>query len=298
MSDVTRPILRWHGGKWRLAPWIIGHFPPHRVYVEPFGGAASVLMRKPRLWAECYNDLDGDVVNVFQVLRDRAAAADLRARLALTPFARAEFDATYEPAADAIDAAHKTIVRSFMGHGSDSVSRSCRTGFRAKMSDNRAFAAQAWSNYADAVPFFCERLQGVLIEQRDAREVMTRLDGADTLHYVDPPYMIATRSSLAGGRSATHGYRHELTDDDHDTLLTFLDGLRGYVVLSGYPSEDYDRALGHWRRVEMRALADGAKERTEVLWINPAAAAALDAVASGSGMPLFGILNEMQEAAE
>jgi hypothetical protein len=74
MNAPTRPALRYHGGKWRLAPWIIGNFPPHRTYVEPYGGAASVLLRKRRCYAEVYNDLDSEIVNVFRVLRDTVEA--------------------------------------------------------------------------------------------------------------------------------------------------------------------------------------------------------------------------------
>ena len=91
MNAPTRPVLRYHGGKWRLAPWIISHFPPHRVYVEPFGGAASVLLRKPRSYAEVYNDRWADVVNVFRVLREPVRARALKRLIALTPFARDEF---------------------------------------------------------------------------------------------------------------------------------------------------------------------------------------------------------------
>lgn len=88
-----RPLLRYHGGKWKLAPWIISHMAEHKTYVEPFGGGGSVLIRKPRAYAEVYNDLDGDVVNLFRVARDRGE--ELRQALALTPFARGEFDISY-----------------------------------------------------------------------------------------------------------------------------------------------------------------------------------------------------------
>jgi len=116
MSDVapTRPVLRYHGGKWRLASWIISHFPPHRVYVEPFGGAASVLLRKPRSYAEVYNDMDGEIVNVFRVLRDPARARELERVLRLTPFAREEFELSYIRDEDPIEQARRTIVRAFI----------------------------------------------------------------------------------------------------------------------------------------------------------------------------------------
>lgn len=256
-----------------MAPWIISHFPQHMVYVEPFGGGASVLLRKPAMPAECYNDLDGTVVNVFRVLRDPAGGAELRRRIELTPFAREEFDDCYQPSDDPIEMARKTIALSFMGHGTDSVTRSCRTGFRAAMAGGRndSLPAQAWANYASAIPFFTRRLLGTCIEQRDAIEVIERYDAPATLFYVDPPYVISTRSSLSDGRGSTHGYRHELSDTDHSELLERMRALAGMVVISGYPCALYDEALEGWKRVERAAMADSAKPRTEVLWLNPAA---------------------------
>lgn len=266
---LKRPVLRWHGGKWRLAPWIISHFPEHKVYVEPFGGAASVLLRKAPLPAECYNDLDSDVVNVFRVLRRRESGEELYRRIRLTPYSRDEFDWTYEPPTDEIDHAHKVIARSFMGFGSDSVSRSCRTGFRSRLSDSRAMPSQSWASYADTIDFFIERLRGVTIENRDALEVMRRLDTPETLHYLDPPYQLHLRSSLVGRSNSTHGYRHELSASDHSQMLETACSLRGMVVLSGYRCDTYDDALKGWVRIEKQALADGARPRIECLWLNP-----------------------------
>lgn len=265
MSQPTRPVLRWHGGKWLLAPWIIAHFPEHRAYVEPFGGAASVLIRKPRSYAEVYNDLDGAVVNLFRVLRS-GHAGDLVESLRLTPFARTEFVQAYEPASDPVERARRLIIRSFMGFGSNGHNRS--TGFRANSSRSGTAPAHDWANYPDCLTQVVERLRGVAIESKDAKAVMAQHDAPTALHYVDPPYMFEARADLS------KDYAHELTDADHAELLTFLRGLRGMVVLSGYPCALYDEVLADWTRVDRAALADGAKPRIEVLWINPAAASA------------------------
>jgi len=262
-SAPSRPVLRYHGGKWRLAPWIIQHFPPHRVYVEPFGGAASVLMRKPRSYAEVYNDLDGEIVNLFRVLRsDRAD--ELVRLLRLTPFARAEFVLSYERDDDPVEQARRTVVRSFMGFGSNAHNQA--TGFRSNSNRSHTTPAHDWRNYPDAMETMVERLRGVVIEHRDAREVIAQHDSPETLHYVDPPYPFGTRNRGPD-------YAHEMSDDDHRALADVLRRAQGMVVLSGYACDLYDVELyPDWHRVEKAALADGARKRTEVLWLNEAAA--------------------------
>lgn len=264
-------MLRYHGGKWRLAPWIISHFPAHRVYTEAFGGAASVLMRKPRSYGEVYNDLDGEIVNLFRVLRHDPANL-LLSRLSLTPFSRADFLESYEPSDNPIEQARRTIVRSFMGFGSGAASGN-KTGFRANSNRSGTTPAHDWANFPNSLKAIIERLQGVVIENRDASELILQHDSPETLHYVDPPYPISTRKM--GNPYCGKGYRFELTDDDHRALAATLRGLTGMVVLSGYPCALYDTELyADWQRIERAAHADGARKRTEVLWLNPAAAEA------------------------
>lgn len=265
MSEPFRPVLRWHGGKWLLAPWIISEMPKHRVYVEPFGGAGSVLIRKQRCYAEVWNDLDGHVVNLFQVLRsDRAS--ELVEMLRLTPFASDEFQQAYQPTDCPVEKARRLVIRSFMGFGSNGHNR--LTGFRSNSNRSGTTPAHDWINYPDSLVQVIERLKGVVILNRDACEVMAGHDGPETLHYVDPPYVMDTRADAGAD------YAHEMDDSDHENLLDFLDGLTGMVMLSGYPHEIYDSRLQHWTRITRKALADGAKARTEVLWLNPAAAKA------------------------
>lgn len=285
MTAPTRPALRYHGGKWMLAPWIISHFPPHQVYVEPFGGGASVLLRKPPSYAEIYNDIDDEVVSLFRVLQDEAQAAQLLRRLRLTPFSRSEFMLAYQATDCPVERARRLIIRSFMGFGSDGHNGARPTGFRANSNRSGSTPAHDWTNYPDALQAIVERFKppnaasyGVIIENRDAKAVMAQHDGDRTLHYVDPPYLAETRSQKRyRDGSRYHTYRHELTDQDHEQLLAVLVELRGMVILSGYPHQMYDDALTGWQRIDRAALADGARKRTECLWLNPAAVAAMPA---------------------
>lgn len=269
MTEPRRPALRYHGGKWKQARTIIAEFPPHRVYVEPFGGGASVLLRKPRSYAEVYNDLDGEIVSFFRILRDPDTAAELQRRVAMTPFARGEFNEAYQAADDPIEEARRLLIRSFMGFGSDGILAVSRTGFRANSNRSGTTPAQDWRNFADCIPEFTERLRGVVIENRHAREVIAAHDGPETLFYVDPPYVLSTRKGWGLGLS--RGYKHELGDEDHAHLAAILNGVRGMVVLSGYACDLYEQLYDGWKRIEYGAHADGARARVETVWINDAA---------------------------
>lgn len=271
--SVSRPLLRYLGGKWRLAPWIIAHFPPHEFYTEAFAGSASVLLRKPRCANEILNDMDGEVVSLFRVLRsDRAQ--DLIRAVALTPFCRRHFEEAYEPADDPVEAARRLIFRSFAGHGGALAIQRRPTGFRAVNKKSGSPPASPWRSYPDALAEIVERLRGVVIENRPAVELLTSQDHPKALHYVDPPYLAETRTAKKHLGMPHHRYNFEMSEAHHHELLAVLRTLKGRVVLSGYASDLYDETLKDWWRRERETHSDGGHDRTEVIWMNfdPAAA--------------------------
>lgn len=264
------PVLRYHGGKHRIADWVIAQFPPHAVYVEPFGGAGSVLMRKPPAKSEVYNDLDGEIVNVFRVLRDPAQVERLRTLCELTPYAREEFDLSQERSDDPVEQVRRTMFRAWASFGSAGATRG-NSGMRTYTRPDGAHlnVVRAWNRVPDALPIFLERLRDVLIENRPAVEIMHQHDSYQTLHYVDPPYLPETRS-----QGSSRYYRHEMSVDDHLELLASLQNLKGMVILSGYESLLYDDQLKDWQKLTLATCGSsrmGSVQRLECLWISPAA---------------------------
>jgi DNA adenine methylase len=262
---VTRPLVRWHGGKFRLAPWVLSFFPPHRIYVEPFGGGASVLLRKARSHAEVYNDLDGEIFNLFRMARDHGP--ELCRLVELTPYARDEYAHAWEATQEPMERARRLLIRAHMGWGSSGATKSSRhgkptTGFRNNTKRSGTIPATDWSRLPDVISSVVKRMQGVVLENQDAFKLMPAQDDPDAFFYVDPPYLPETRDD------ARADYRHELTPADHVRLAELLRSLKGKVVLSGYASEVYERLYRGWVRAEAPALADGGRPRTEVLWMN------------------------------
>lgn len=271
LEKPIRPAIRYHGGKWRMAAWIMQHFPAHTCYVEPFGGAASVLLQKERSYAEVYNDLDGRVVNFFKILRNHETCLQLIQALLFTPYSRDEFRAAWENCDDPLEDARRLAVRAQMGFGSAGATKGA-TGFRVDTNRKYGTAQQNWQEYPASLIAVMQRLQGVLIENRPATDTMRQHDAPDTLHYVDPPYMLGTRN-ISGD-----AYQHEMSDGQHAELLDVLLGLQGFVVLSGYDSDLYRKKLKDWHIFSTSSCIsgqNGSKVKTEFLWVNPSCMDAL-----------------------
>jgi len=261
-----KAIVRMYGGKWKMASWIVAHLPRHRIYVEPFGGSAAVLLCKPPARVEVYNDIDGEVVNFFRVLRERPD--ELIRRIALTPYGRAEAEAAREPSGERVDEverARRFLVRSWMTIGGPSTR--WRSGFRYRRSASMATLLRWWTDLPERLAVAAERLRGVLIENRDYRDILDAFDGPETLFYVDPPYPPDTRS-----RQWRHGgYRHEFDRNDHEELLERILGLQGRVVLSTYPNSLYETLLkpAGWTSVRRGTVNGNGRPTVEVLWLSP-----------------------------
>ena len=254
-----RALARYLGGKNRIAPWIISFFPAHKIYVEPFGGSAAVLLNKQPAWMEVYNDLYDRIVNFFEVLRDPEKSERLASLLELTPYAQTAYDRSFEIAEDPVEDALRFAVNSMMSYGGGIH----KPGFKRNGLLRTTPYPQTWREYPDIVRECAAELRrrNIEINNMDALQVMSRYDTPDTLHYVDPPYVQSSRSSRMR-------YAHEYDNQDHERLLVFLKTLKGKVVLSGYDSDLYSRHLSGWRK-ECKVSPDtqGGK-KIECLWMH------------------------------
>ena len=250
-------LLNYPGAKWGMAKEIVAMIPPHRSYLEPFFGSGAVLFNKPPSAIETVNDIDGDIVNFFRVLREEPD--ELARAISLTPYARDVFnDAHKDRGSNDFDRAYRFAIRSKMGFGYKTYTK---TGFKMDVTGRqRSYAVGNWRKMPDSIIEAAERLRMVQIENQPALDVIRKFNYDNVLIYADPPYLLNTR----GGKQ----YRHEMTEQDHLDLLDALKQHKGFVILSGYPSEMYDQELKGWARINRKSYNQNADQRTEVLWCN------------------------------
>ena len=262
---ALKPPFTYFGGKLSLAERIIPLLPAHEHYVEPFFGSGAVLLAKPPARAETVNDLSGDLVNFWQVLRDRPD--DLERACALTPHARAEHQLAYEPAGDPLERARRTWVRLTQGRAGQLYQR---TGWRFRLKPDGSPSMPAYlAAYVSRLHPAARCMSGVSIECRPALEVIAAYgQHKGCLIYADPPYLDSVRSHDKHGNVYVHEMR---TETDHRELADALLEARAAVGLSGYHSPLYDELYAGWHQREISVFngnGTGDRSRTEVLWSN------------------------------
>ncbi|HET9179870.1 MAG TPA: DNA adenine methylase [Terriglobia bacterium] len=256
----------WYGGKFSHLDWLLPLLPKCHHYCEPFAGSAAVLLNREPCPVETYNDIDGEVVNFFKVLRSQPE--ELVRTIGLTPFSREEFylavSKNGQPVSD-LERARLFFIRARQTRTGLAQTASlgrwanCKNTSRAGMSG----VVSRWLGSVEMLPEIALRLLRVQIENRPALEVIKLYDSPGTLFYCDPPYVHSTR-----GDSKAYGF--EMGDAEHHTLARALKQCKGKVAISGYRCGLMDEIFGDWRRLDAppKRCHSVKKTRREALWMN------------------------------
>lgn len=251
-------IIKYPGSKWSIAEWIISFFPGHHSYLEPFFGSGAVFFNKSRSNIETINDIDGDVVNLFEWIRKDPER--LAHEIYYIPYARQVYDGAFQAVPeDSLQKAVNFCIRLDMGHGFRTNGE--KVGWKNDIQGReRGYAALDWCKLPEKIMAAAERLRGAQVENRPAVDLIKRFNYPNVLIYADPPYVLSTR----------HGkqYRHEMDDSGHEELLDALCSHKGKVLLSGYDNGLYNGRLNGWHREEHWCRSQAGGRKREILWMN------------------------------
>lgn len=256
-NNKHQAVLKYPGSKWRLASWIIRHFPPgYNNYVEPFFGSGAVLFNKPRSRNELINDIDDNIVNLFQVVRDYPI--ELAAAIEMTPYSQKEFKNCADGQhGDQVEKARRYLVRAWQSFGAKVDSKTW-----GETREGEVFRPKYWCGVPDRIITVAQRLKGVHVKNDNAFDIISENNYHDTLLYLDPPYLSMTRCS-------TH-YRNELGSvEDHYNLLQLAKKHKGYVIISSYKNDLYDQELKGWGIEQVNVSTNAGGKRVEAIYISP-----------------------------
>lgn len=257
MVIKIKSILRYPGSKWNMANTIISLMPQHKSYLEPYLGSGAVLFSKQPSKIETVNDMDNDIVNLFNIIRTRPQ--DLERVVAFTPYSRTEYDNAFKiQPNDPIEKARLFLLKSLQSHGFRSTEKS---GWKNDVQGrDKAYAVQHWNEIPELIREVAERLKLVQIENMDAVELIKRFNFENVFIYLDPPYVLDTRTRKQ--------YKYEMDDEDHIRLLETILQSKAQIMISGYDSDMYNDYLKGWNKLSFDATAEKGLKRTEVLWMN------------------------------
>lgn len=255
-----RSVLKYPGSKWNIAAQLVRLIPEHHTYVEPFFGSGAVLFNKQLSDIETVNDLDSDVVNLFHCIQKDSQ--NLARMVMSTPFSREVYELSYgntdsleNPYAKAVN----FLVQCWQGHGFRN------SGYKVGWKNDvvgreRAYALWNWYRLPAWIIEIAERLRMVQIENRPAMELIEKYNYSNVFMFIDPPYLLSTRSGKQ--------YKHEMSTADHEELLKALLQSKAKIMISGYESDLYNEYLIGWEKKQFSSCAENGKPRTEMVWMN------------------------------
>ncbi len=253
-----RPILKYPGGKWKQAEWIIAHMPEHHTYVEPYFGSGAVFFKKPPSRIETINDLDSRVINLFKVIRDHPEL--LMEKIALTPYSRYVYDESYNNFSqdDGINDALKFLIQCWQGYSFRLTGK--KVGWKNDLTEREyMYAVRNWNRLPGWIKNIIDRLKCVQIENRPALEVIKRHNHDSVLMYIDPPYLLDNRAKQ---------YQYEMEKEDHIALLHTLKESKAKIIISGYDNSLYNDMLSKWDTDTVESLTEHGGKRIEKIWCN------------------------------
>jgi DNA adenine methylase len=258
-------MLKRYGSKIKLVPTILNLMPKHKCYVETFGGSGTVLLAKDPSKIEVYNDLDKEVVNFMRVLSNQSQRKRLIERLNPPLYSRSEYQRCmkgYAKLAFSVERAARFYILT-----TQSLNGRFMGGWSRAKGQN---VAKTYANRLKLLEIAAERLSKTIIENQDFEKIARFYDSSQTLHYIDPPYYPSSRTD-------PKRYIHEMTEKEHERLLSVVSELKGAVILSGYGNEAYEDALKGWYRKDinvpcsasiLKKSSKNRPRRVEVLWLN------------------------------
>lgn len=252
-----KTLLKYPGAKNRLAPWIVSHIPPHKVYCEPFLGSGAVFLNKEPAYNEILNDIDNDIYNFFKAVREYPEK--LCKLIDATPYSRTEYSTAYmDESVSDLERARRFAVKCWQGFG---CGNKYKNGYRRGIGATSPNPARAWAKLPDTIQLAAERLKNAQIEQVDALKLIKDMHGESTFIYIDPPYMKETRKKK-------NQYNHEMTDEQHAELLQIVKESDCKIMISAYENELYDNILADWKKEHKSTTAECSRKRTETLYMN------------------------------
>ena len=254
-------VLNYPGAKWGLAKKIIPYIPKHHSYLEPFFGSGAVFFNKEPSRIETINDLDGNVVNLFDCIREDPE--HLAAIVAATPYSREMYNRSFDDVVDDSlgkfqrSAAFLTSCWQMYGFRVNRYKPGWKNDVQGR---ERMYALWSWYKLPESIITVAERLRQVQMENRPALEVIGRFDSENVFMYLDPPYVLNTRNGKQ--------YAFEMSDADHAKLLEAICNTSAKVMISGYENALYEEFLAGWKKVVFPSKSAYGGKRAEVIWMN------------------------------